>query len=62
MRLWKSWIVTQKDLSTMSKNKYVFYSLIGIPVLLGALYPVIFIFALNGQITSLPTCSTLSCR
>ena len=53
MRLWKSWIVTQKDLSTMSKNKYVFYSLIGLPVLLGTLYPVIFIFALNSQITSL---------
>ncbi|MGA2523036.1 MAG: hypothetical protein ABSF65_02645 [Candidatus Bathyarchaeia archaeon] len=53
MRLWKSWIVTQKDLSTMNKNKYVFYSLIGLPILLGALYPVTFIFALNSQITSL---------
>jgi len=53
MRLWKSWIVTQKDISAMSKNKYVFYSLIGTPVLIGVLYPAIFIFALNGQIASL---------
>ncbi|MGA2387102.1 MAG: hypothetical protein ABSG33_11310 [Candidatus Bathyarchaeia archaeon] len=53
MRLWKSWIVTQKDLSTMSKNRYVFYSLIGIPILIGALYPLIFVFELNGQIASL---------
>jgi len=53
MRLWKSWIVTRKDLSAMSKNKYVFYSLIGIPVLLGALFPITFVFTLNSQIASL---------
>jgi len=53
MRLWKSWIVTRKDMSAMSKNKYIFYSMIGIPVLLGALYPVLFIFELNGQFSLL---------
>ena len=52
MRLWKSWIVTQKDLSVFKKNKYVLYSLIAMPIILGVVLPVIFIFALNSEITS----------
>ena len=47
MRLWKSWIVTQKDLSVFRKNKYVLYSLIAMPIILGVVLPIIFIFALN---------------
>ena len=52
MRLWKSWIVTRKDLSVFHKNKYVLYSLIAMPIILGVVLPVIFIFALNAQISS----------
>jgi ABC-2 type transport system permease protein len=52
MRFWKSWIVTQKDLSVIRKNKYVFYSLIAMPVIMGVVLPVIFIFALDAQISS----------
>ncbi len=39
MRLWKSWIVTKKDLSTIRRNKYVFYSLLAMPILLGVVIP-----------------------
>jgi ABC-2 type transport system permease protein len=52
MRLWKSWIVTKKDLSVFRKNKYVLYSLIAMPIILGVVLPVIFIFALNTEISS----------
>ena len=52
MRLWKSWIVTQKDLSVFKKNKYVLYSLIAMPIIIGVVLPVIFIFALNAEVSS----------
>ena len=52
MRLWKSLIVTKKDLSVFRKNKYVLYSLIAMPIILGVVLPIIFIFALNVEITS----------
>jgi len=52
MRLWKSWIVTQKDLSIFKKNKYVLYSLVAMPVIMGVVLPVIFIFALDAEISS----------
>jgi ABC-type Na+ efflux pump permease subunit len=52
MRLWKSLIVTKKDLSVFKKNKYVLYSLIAMPIFMGVVLPVIFIFALNTEITS----------
>jgi ABC-2 type transport system permease protein len=52
MRLWKSLIVTKKDLSVFRKNKYVLYSLIAMPIILGVVLPIIFIFALNAEITS----------
>ena len=52
MRLWKSWIVTKKDLSVFKKNKYVLYSLIAMPIIMGVVLPIILIFALNAQIGS----------
>ena len=52
MRFWKSWIVTRKDLSVFRKNKYVLYSLVAMPIILGVVLPVIFIFALNTEISS----------
>ncbi len=54
MRFWKSWIVTRKDLSVFRKNKYVLYSLIAMPIILGVVLPIIFIFALNTELSSLP--------
>jgi len=55
MRLWKSWIVTQKDLSVIRKNKYVFYSLIAMPIVLGVVLPVIFMFSLSAMSGQLPS-------
>ena len=49
MRLWKAWIVTQKDLSVIRKNRYVFYSLIAMPLILGVILPTVFVFALNAE-------------
>ena len=59
MRLWKSWIVTQKDLSVFKKNKYVLYSLVAMPIIMGVVLPVIFIFALNSQAATLPRAQLL---
>jgi ABC-type Na+ efflux pump permease subunit len=39
MRLSKAWIVTKKDLSIIRRNKYVFYSLIAMPLILGVALP-----------------------
>ncbi|MCW4003603.1 MAG: ABC transporter permease subunit [Candidatus Bathyarchaeota archaeon] len=47
MRFWKSWIVTKKDLSVIRRNKYVFYSLIAMPLVLGVVLPTVFIFAIG---------------
>jgi ABC-2 type transport system permease protein len=47
MRLWKSWIVTTKDLAVFKTNKYVLYSIFALPIILGVLLPTIFVFALN---------------
>jgi ABC-2 type transport system permease protein len=52
MRLWKSWIVTTKDLSVFKKNKYILYSLIALPILMGLLVPVILIFSLQAEASS----------
>ena len=53
MRFWKSWVVTQKDLSVIRRNKYVFYSLIAMPLILGVVLPAVFVFALNAELASL---------
>jgi ABC-type Na+ efflux pump permease subunit len=53
MRLWKSWIVTKKDLSVFKKNKYILSSLVAMPLILGVVLPIIFIFALEAQAAEL---------
>jgi len=53
MRLWKSWIVTRKDLSMFRKNRYILYSIIAMPIFIGVVLPVIFILALGTQSTQL---------
>ena len=57
MRLWKSWTVTLKDFSVFRKNKYVFYSLVAIPLLLGIILPSAVLFGLSGQ---LPTSTAVA--
>jgi ABC-2 type transport system permease protein len=49
MRLWKSWTVALKDFSVFRRNKYVFYSLVALPLLLGIILPSAILF-LSGQI------------
>jgi ABC-type Na+ efflux pump permease subunit len=49
MRLSKSWIVTNKDLSVFKKNKYILYSLVALPLIIGIVLPIVFIFALSAQ-------------
>ncbi len=53
MRLWKSWIVTSKDLSVFKKNKYILYSLVTLPLVVGVVLPLIFIYALEAQASTL---------
>jgi ABC-2 type transport system permease protein len=53
MRLWKSWIVATKDLSMFKRNKYILYSLIALPFLMGLLLPIITIFTLQTEASSL---------
>jgi ABC-2 type transport system permease protein len=53
MRFWKSWIVATKDLSMFKKNKYILYSLIALPFLMGLLLPIIIIFTLQTGASSL---------
>jgi ABC-type Na+ efflux pump permease subunit len=53
MRFWKSWIVATKDLSMFKKNKYILYSLIALPFLMGLLLPAITIFSLQAEASSL---------
>lgn len=53
MRFWKSWIVTQKDLMVIRKNRYVFYSLIAMPIIMGVILPSTFVFALNAEYNTL---------
>jgi ABC-2 type transport system permease protein len=54
MRFSKSWIVTTKDLSVFKKNKYILYSLIALPFLMGLLVPIILIYSLQTEAASLP--------
>ncbi|HTY75610.1 MAG TPA: ABC transporter permease subunit [Candidatus Nanoarchaeia archaeon] len=49
MRFSKSWIVTKKDLSVFRKNKYVLYSLVALPIIIGVVLPITFILALTAQ-------------
>ena len=47
MRLWKSWVVATKDFSVFRKNKYVLYSLIAMPLLLGLVVPASLLLSLG---------------
>ena len=49
MRFRKSWIVTAKDLSVFRKNKYILYSLIAMPLLMGLLIPAMLVYTLQAQ-------------
>jgi ABC-2 type transport system permease protein len=53
MRFSKSWIVTTKDLSVFKKNKYILYSLVALPILMGLVIPAILIFSLQAESASL---------
>jgi len=53
MRFWKSWIVTAKDLSVFRNNKYILYSLIAMPLIMGLLIPVVLIYSLQAQVAVL---------
>jgi ABC-2 type transport system permease protein len=53
MRFWKSWIVATKDLSVFKKNKYILYSLIALPLLMGIVIPSILIFSLQVESANL---------
>ena len=39
MRFWKAWIVTTKDFSVFRKNKYIFYSILAMPLMFGLILP-----------------------
>ena len=49
MRFWKSGIVAAKDLSVFRNNKYILYSLIAMPLIMGLLIPVMLIYTLQAQ-------------
>jgi ABC-2 type transport system permease protein len=55
MRFWKAWIVATKDLSVFRKNKYILYSLIALPLLMGLVLPIVFIATLQGEASTLTT-------
>lgn len=50
MRFSKSWIVTTKDLSVFRKKKYILYSLVALPFIVGLLVPLISLFSLQARI------------
>jgi len=49
MRFCKSWIVAAKDLSIFRNNKYILYSLIAMPLIMGLLIPATLIYTLQAQ-------------
>ena len=49
MRFSKSWIVTRKDLAVFRKNKYILYSLVALPIIIGIVLPVTFMLAVTAQ-------------
>ncbi len=48
MRLWKAWIVASKDFSVFRKNKYILYSIIAMPLLMGVALPVVIVSMFAG--------------
>jgi ABC-2 type transport system permease protein len=49
MRFWKARIVAAKDLSVFRNNKYILYSLIAMPIIMGLLIPMMLIYTLQLQ-------------
>jgi ABC-2 type transport system permease protein len=49
MRFSKSWIVTMKDLSVFKKKKYILYSLVALPFIVGLAVPSISLYSLQSQ-------------
>ncbi len=49
MRFWKSWIVAAKDLSVFRNNKFILYSLVAMPLLMGLLIPMMLVYTLQAQ-------------
>jgi len=52
VRFWKSWIVATKDLSLFKRNRYILYSLIAMPVLVGIVLPSVYLFFLPADVPS----------
>jgi ABC-2 type transport system permease protein len=50
MRLWKAWIVTTKDFSVFRKNKYIFYSIIAMPLMFGLAFPLAMLMFLPADV------------
>jgi ABC-2 type transport system permease protein len=55
MRFAKAWIVATKDLSMFKKNKYILYSLIALPVLVGIVIPASYILFIPADQITLTT-------
>jgi hypothetical protein len=53
MRLHKAWIVTLKDLAIFKKNRYVLYSLIAMPVILGVVLPLVYLLGIQSAQSSM---------
>jgi ABC-type Na+ efflux pump permease subunit len=60
MRFSKSWIVTMKDLSVLIKKKYILYSLVALPLMLGLVVPSISLYALQSQAAQLTAAQFLA--
>ena len=59
MRLWKSWIVATKDFSIFRRNRYVFYSLIAIPLIFGIVVPSSLLLTVSSSKAALTALTTL---
>jgi ABC-2 type transport system permease protein len=60
MRLSKAWIVTLKDLSVFKKNRYVLYSLMALPIIMGVVLPLIYTFSIDSAASKLTQPQLLS--
>ena len=50
MRFWKAWIVTTKDFSVFRKNKYIFYSILAMPLMFGLILPLAMLLFLPADV------------
>ena len=49
MRLSKSWMIATKDFKIFSKKRYVIYSLVAVPLIVGSLLPLVVYYAEYGK-------------